>query len=120
VKVTGQHGETNVIGAMAGERVGRVIEVNGFDVDVPADGYVLVLRNNDVPGVIGRVGTVLGEAEINITSYHQSRGGTGSREALAAIVVDQPPASAVVARLIELSDVLQVTVVNLNGGATDS
>ncbi len=116
VKVQGQHGITNVIGAIAGELAGRVIEVNGFDVDVPADGYVLVLRNRDVPGVIGRVGTVLGKAEINIASYHQSRGGAESHEALATIVVDRLPASAVVAQLTGLADVLEVTVANLNGG----
>jgi len=115
VKVEGPHGTTNVIGAMAGERTGRIIEVNGFDVDVPADGHVLVLRNQDVPGVIGHVGTVLGEAAINVSAYHQSRGGPGSMEALATIVVDQPPASAVVAQLSELADVLEVTVANLNG-----
>ena len=116
VKVEGADGGANVIGAMAGEQKGRVIQVNGFEVDVPADGYVLILHNRDVPGVVGRVGTVLGEAEINIRSYHQSRGGGDSHEALAAIVVDQPPASTVVTQLSVLSDVLQVTVANLNGG----
>jgi len=116
VKVQGQHGITNVIGAMVGERAGRVIEVNGFDVDVPADGYLVVLRNRDVPGVIGRVGTLLGEAEINVASYYQSRGGAKSDEALAAIVVDRQPASAVVAKLAGLADVAEVTVANLNGG----
>lgn len=116
VKVEGKHGVTSVIGAMVGDRTGRVIEVNGFNVDMPADGYVLILRNRDVPGVIGSVGTLLGEAEINVASYHQSRGGAGSHEALATIVVDQPPGSAVVAQLAELADVIEVTVANLNGG----
>ncbi len=116
VKVSGKDGEANVIGAMAGERVGRIIQVNGFEVDVPADGHVLVLRNRDVPGVIGSVGTLLGRAEINIASYHQSRGGADTQEALAAIVIDQPPDSSVVTELRQLGDVLQVTVANLNGG----
>ena len=107
--------DVTVVGAMAGERVGRVIRINDFEVDVPADGYVVVLRNRDVPGVIGRVGTLLGEAAINITSYHQSRGSEGANEALAAIVVDEAPESTVVDQLKAIPDVLEVTVANLNG-----
>src|SRR5690606_41394697 len=50
-------------------------------------GSLVVLRNRDVPGVIGRVGTVLGNAGINIAEYHQSRIEAGGA-ALAAIGVD--------------------------------
>ncbi|NIM49856.1 MAG: phosphoglycerate dehydrogenase [Gemmatimonadales bacterium] len=104
-----------VEGAMLGERVGRVIRINGFVVDVPADGYVIVLRNRDVPGVIGRVGSLLGEAQINIASYHQSRLERAGTEALAAIVVDQVPSAAVLQELEALSDVLEVRFAVLNG-----
>ncbi len=106
---------THVVGAVTREKVGRIIRVNDFEVDVPADGHVLILRNRDVPGVIGRVGTLLGQAQINIASYHQSRRAVGGDEAMAAIVVDQAPASAVVASLSELADVLEVRHANLNG-----
>ncbi len=105
-----------VDGAMLGERAGRVIRINGFPVDVPADGHVLVLRNRDVPGVIGRVGSLLGEAEVNIASYHQARMDEAGTEALAAIVVDQPPGGAVLKSLGELDDVLEVRFASLNGG----
>src|SRR2546430_14104554 len=59
---------TSVTGAVFGDRVGRVIRIGEFGVDLIPEGYVIVLRNRDVPGVIGRVGTSIGEARINIGS----------------------------------------------------
>jgi D-3-phosphoglycerate dehydrogenase len=108
--------KVTVDGALLGERAGRVIRINGFPVDVPADGHVLLLRNRDVPGVIGRVGSLLGEAQVNIGSYHQARKDEAGGEALAAIVVDQAPAAAVLRSLAELDDVLEVRFASLNGG----
>jgi D-3-phosphoglycerate dehydrogenase len=104
-----------VDGVLLGERAGRVIRINGFPVDVPADGKVLLLRNRDVPGVIGRVGSLLGDAAVNIASYHQARKDEAGGEALAAIVVDQAPDAEVLQQLGELSDVLEVRVASLNG-----
>ncbi len=104
-----------VIGALMGERVARVIRIDGFAVDVPAQGCILVLKNRDVPGVIGRVGTLLGEERINIASYHQSRMESPGSEALAAIVVDQVPDTSVLERLAGLQDILEVRFANLGG-----
>ncbi len=109
---------TTVTGALVGDRirVGRIIRIDGFVVDVPAEGSILVLWNRDVPGVIGKVGTILGEAATNIASYHQSRrAGDSGPGALAAIIVDQPPDLEVIGRLQALPDVLKVWVADLNG-----
>jgi D-3-phosphoglycerate dehydrogenase len=108
-------GRTCVMGALVGDRAGRVISIDGFPVDVPADGHLIVLRNRDVPGVIGRVGTMLGAAAINIASYHQSRGDRSSGDALAAIVVDQPPDAELLGRLAALPDVLDVRFASVDG-----
>lgn len=106
----------HVVGAVVTDQPtgGRIVRIDDFSVDVPAEGCVLVLRNRDVPGVVGRVGTALGEEAINIASYHQSRRGRGT-EALAAIVVDQAPAPAVLERLAALPDVSEVRVAALDG-----
>jgi D-3-phosphoglycerate dehydrogenase len=105
--------ETSVAGALVGDR-GRIVRIDGFAVDVPAEGQLIVLRNRDVPGVIGRVGSVLGEAGMNIGVYHQSRRPEDGM-ALAAIGVDQAPGAAVVARLAGLPEVTDVRVVELDG-----
>lgn len=102
-----------VLGAVVGQRAGRVIRLNGFEVDVPAAGHMVLLRNKDVPGVIGRVGTLLGEMQINIAAYHQSRREPGGAEALATVVVDEVPSREVLARLEQMPDVLEVRVADL-------
>jgi D-3-phosphoglycerate dehydrogenase len=76
---------------------------------------LVVLTNADVPGVIGHVGTVLGNAELNIAEYHQSRMTQGG-EALAAITVDGRVSPAVCRRLTEIPGVRSATVVDLDDG----
>jgi len=102
----------SVVGALSGDHpsVGRIVRIDDFVVDLPAEGCVLVLRNQDVPGVIGRVGTALGDAAVNIASYYQARRGGSGSEALAGIVVDQVPASDVLERLTKLPEVSEVRV----------
>jgi len=88
----------------------RLTRIGDFHVDVPPRKILIVLTNNDVPGVIGRVCTLLGEARINIAAYHQSRVAQGGK-ALAAISVDDPVPEPVRQRLLKLQDVLSATVV---------
>ena len=102
---------TRVVGALFGKTLGRVVEIDGFEVDIVPEGYVIVLRNRDVPGVIGRVGTAIGEAQVNIGSYHVSR---RDREALAVIAVDGAPDAALLERLAGLPDILDVRLANLS------
>jgi len=106
-------GRTRVTGALTGNGHGRVIAIDDYHVDVAPAGWLLVIRNRDVPGVIGHVGTVLGRARINIASYHQARRSTPGDEALAAINVDQPPANGVLEELRKLPDLLEVRLANL-------
>jgi len=113
VRVDARQGRTQVMGALTGGRTGRVIRIDEFEMDVAPDGWMLVIRNRDVPGVIGRVGTALGQAGINISSYHQSRHPTGSGEALAAITVDQPVTAAVLEALAGQADVIRVRLADL-------
>jgi len=112
VDTGGGSGRVRVAGALVGNSQGRIITIDEYHVDVAPDGWMLVVRNRDVPGVIGRVGTVLAEAGINIGSYHQSRRAAGD-EALAAITVDQPLTNGVLEKLARVSDVLQVRLARL-------
>jgi D-3-phosphoglycerate dehydrogenase len=96
-----------VAGALVGSNHGRVVRIDDYHVDVVPEGWLLVIKNRDVPGVIGRVGTLLGESGINIGSWHQARD-AGPGQALAAITVDQPPVDGVRHRIEQLPDVLEV------------
>jgi D-3-phosphoglycerate dehydrogenase len=103
--------ELTVQGVAARDTPTRLTRIDGFHVDVPPRRTLIVLTNKDVPGVIGRVGTLLGESRINIASYHQSRLAQGG-DALAAISVDDPVPPEVCRRLLQLPDVKSATVVS--------
>ncbi|HUI44155.1 MAG TPA: phosphoglycerate dehydrogenase [Terriglobia bacterium] len=66
----------------------RILGLNDVDVEAPLKGVILVIQNQDVPGVIGRVGTLLGQRQINIGSFALGRN-ADSREAIGLINVDQ-------------------------------
>jgi D-3-phosphoglycerate dehydrogenase len=89
---------------LAGDHA-RLTRIGDFRVDVAAQGSLIMLRNRDVPGVIGQVGTILGNAGANIAEYHQSRQGGGG-EALAVISLDGPVDASTMDALRALSDVL--------------
>ena len=71
VRSNGQ--EVLIAGVAAAGAQPRITYIDGFTVDVMPRRTMLVLTNADVPGVIGRVGTVLGDAGVNIAEYHQAR-----------------------------------------------
>ena len=112
VAVEASQGQARVAGALVGNSHGRVIRIDDYHVDVAPEGWILVITNRDVPGVIGRVGTLLGEGGVNVASWHQARGGTPGGEALAAITVDQPVADGLRGQLERLPDILQVRLAN--------
>ena len=78
-----------VAGTIAGPRhTAKVIEVDGFDIDVPVSEHMAVFRYHDRPGVVGIVGRVLGDAGVNIGGMQVSRDDTG--HALIVLTVDSP------------------------------
>ena len=70
----------------------RIVHVNGRAIEVPLEGNLLFLENNDRPGIIGYIGTLLGESRINIGNMSLSRNSIG-RVALTALVLDSVPPS---------------------------
>ncbi|HYR75751.1 MAG TPA: phosphoglycerate dehydrogenase [Pyrinomonadaceae bacterium] len=86
---TGEHTASGTVFGIAGGREGRITEINGFRIEAIPRGHMLVMHNRDVPGVIGRVGTILGERGINISEFHLGRRERGG-EAMAVIEIDAP------------------------------
>ena len=91
VRVTTTDGEVTVAGTVEHGQP-HIVSINGLDVDMmPSQGtFLLVCDNEDRPGMIGRVGTVLGESDINIRSMQVGRRGRRER-ALMLIAVDECP-----------------------------
>jgi D-3-phosphoglycerate dehydrogenase / 2-oxoglutarate reductase len=112
IRLSGSKAETRVAGTLLAEGHPRIVRIDGFHIDLNPHGTFVVIRNRDVPGVIGRVGTIIGDAGINIGEYHQARMQAGG-QALAAISVDGKLPNAVLTTLRELPEVLQVKQVEL-------
>jgi D-3-phosphoglycerate dehydrogenase len=114
VSLRGGLQELAVAGAALPGKTPRLTRIGGFHVDVNPRQTLIVLTNHDVPGVIGRVGTLLGDAGVNIAEYHQARLAQGG-EALAVISVDDGADAALRQRLLGLPDVRSATIVTFRG-----
>ena len=97
----------------------RLLEFDGIDVEAPLEGNLLVCRNLDVPGVIGKIGTILGEFGVNIANFALGRDRSGMKpvKALAVVQVDAPVSDAVLEALLKIEALLEVRLVKLPEGA---
>jgi len=78
--------ENTVAGCVQPDGLPRLLEIDGIHVEAPLEGNVIYLRNIDVPGVVGRVGTVLGKHNINIANFSLGRGKAGAEASAVAVV----------------------------------
>ncbi len=93
----------------------RLLEFDGIDIEAPLEGNLLVCRNLDVPGVIGRIGTILGEQGVNIANFALGRERAGAKpvKALAVVQVDAPVSDKVIEALYTIEALLDVKLVTL-------
>jgi D-3-phosphoglycerate dehydrogenase len=115
VRLSGGMQEIAVAGTAQPGSAPRFTRIGAFHVDVQPRDTLLILTNNDVPGVIGRVGTLLGEAGVNIAEYHQARLAQGG-QALAAVSVDGDVSESIRQSLLGLPDVSSAAVVCFQPG----
>jgi len=115
VRLGGGMQEIAIAGTAQPGAAPRLTRIGAFHVDIQPRDTLLILTNNDVPGVIGRVGTLLGEAGVNIAEYHQARLAQGG-QALAAVSVDGDVSEAIRESLLRLPDVISAAVVCFHSG----
>ncbi len=82
----------------------RIVEVKGMALEAPFQPNTLYINNSDKPGFIGALGTLLGDAQINIATFHLGRESAGA-EAIALVGVDQVLPAPVMAKLQALPQV---------------
>ena len=105
-------GSNIVAGAIFGQRVIRLVRINGFFLDADPNGFILMLHNRDVPGVVGTVGTLLGEAKINIARFELGRERIGGM-AVSLIHVDDAIPGAVLDRLRTFPNIISAQLIKL-------
>src|SRR5580698_5602944 len=98
-------GTTTVEGSLVLDRP-RLLRVDGISCEAPLSGHLIFLKNADVPGVIGYVGSVTGKSKINIASFalgreeHHGKSG-GPLQAVAVVETDEPVSEALLKQLLE-------------------
>ncbi len=98
----------------------RLLTYDGIDIEAPLYGTLVAIRNHDVPGVIGRIGTILGEHSLNIANFALGRSVRSQRvpqgQALAVVQIDVPnahSANAAVEALRRVEAIASVRLVDL-------
>ena len=90
----------------------RIVFIDGFWVDVPVDGHLLLTKHQDKPGLVGRVGTLLGQHDVNISSMQVGRLHPRG-EALMILTLDDPVPDEVRAKIGAFDDVDRVRTARL-------
>ncbi len=109
VSVETEDGERSVAGTLFGNATPRLVEIYGIKIEADLGGHMLYIVNRDEPGFIGRLGSTLGEANVNIATFHlgrrESRGGG---EAVLLLSLDGAVAEPVLWKLCQLAGVKTV------------
>lgn len=114
VTVSGGEESVSVEGTLFADDDPRIVRVDDYRVDAIPHGHMLVTQNEDEPGVIGLIGTVLGDHEVNIAGMFNAREATGG-EALTVYTLDEPVPEDVKDVLESDDRILEARYIELNG-----
>jgi D-3-phosphoglycerate dehydrogenase / 2-oxoglutarate reductase len=101
-----------VAGAVFGRATMRLVKLDSFFLEAVPEGYILMLYNRDVPGVVGQVGTLLGRHRVNIAGLELGRERIGG-QAVSLFHVDDLVPDAVLAELRELPEIISAALIRL-------
>ena len=111
-RVHWEGGSRTISGALFGGVHPRIVQISKYHMDVDPSGIVLVMLNEDVPGVIGRIGSILGNHKVNIGEWRLGRAEKGG-QALSFVNLDSYPSDDVIDELKSVEAVVKLQVLNL-------
>ncbi|MZH46606.1 MAG: phosphoglycerate dehydrogenase, partial [Nitrospinae bacterium] len=112
VQIVSENGTRNVTGSIFGKGDSRIVQFDEYSMEAVLSKNMLVLKNMDVPGVIGNLGNILGKNNLNIAGMHLGRQGE-TNNAVAIINIDSPPTTETLRELRDTSHILSVDSVTL-------
>ena len=112
VKARTEEKELEIEGAVFGSNNPRIVRIDNFYLEAVPEGYILLLHNRDVPGVVGKLGTLLGANGINIAGLELGRDKVGGM-AISLIHVDDAVPKEVLEALRQLPEILSAELVRL-------
>jgi D-3-phosphoglycerate dehydrogenase len=101
-----------VSGTVFTDKLPRIVNVDGYPLEVVPHGNMIFFTNHDKPGVIGGIGTALGKCDVNIAGMHLGREHEGGK-ALALLLVDNPVRKDVIEQFRQIPNILSVKVVHV-------
>jgi len=104
--------ETHLAGTLFSKKDPRIVAIDNFKVEIVPDGDLLFIYNNDKPGVIGNIGTLLSKNDINIARMHFGRETVGGR-AISVVTIDTPAKPQVIEEIKRLPNILSVKQITL-------
>lgn len=110
IKLTTEKDVISISSTIFEENVQRIVDINGFDLDIEPKGNLIIFKNTDVPGVIGHIGTTLAKHNVNIADF---RLGRNANQALAVIIVDTKVTKETLQELSELKACISVDYARL-------
>jgi len=112
VKLHTSDGERWVEGAVFERTSPRLVLLDGIGIETPLEGTMIVIRNNDQPGVIGEIGTILGRHGVNIANFALGREG---KNAVGVVIVDEtsPISDAVLQDLRKVKAIREARIVRV-------
>jgi D-3-phosphoglycerate dehydrogenase len=99
-----------LLGTLSPRREPRIVKIDRYFVEAPPDGYMLIIRNQDRPGLIGQLGTLLGEANINIAGMSNGRDEPGGT-AVTIVNIDNPVPPKVLEQVKKLKHVIDAKLI---------
>lgn len=109
--VVTEHHTRSIAGTLFGGDRPRVVDVKGVPMEAELGHHMLYVNNEDKPGLIGLLGTVLGDAGLNIATFQLGRTAAGD-DAIAMVEVDQEVSADVLAAVAALPNVVQAKALN--------
>jgi D-3-phosphoglycerate dehydrogenase len=117
LEIKSSRAEHLIKGAVLRNSAPRLLQVDGIDIEAPLERNLIYVRNRDVPGVIGKIGTILGDRQINIADFSLGRRNVEvagkSREAIAVVHVDARVPDAILQELSKIPAIETAKAVEL-------
>lgn len=105
--------ETTIGGTLFAENIGKILFIDNYTLDLEASGNYIYFRNNDRPGIVGKVATLLGENNINIANFGLARVGSKGSEAISFVLVDDKVSPEVVKQIAALDDIIEAKYIRI-------
>ena len=103
---------SRIISGTLFDRRPRIVKISDYQLDIDPSGTILIMLNHDRPGVIGKVGTILAENQVNIAEWRLGRT-TAGEQAMAFINLDSIPGQNVIDQILAIEDVIKAKVIML-------